>query len=271
MTLLKRVFQSRPEPLLALLSQLAALFLILAVVVPLTEYFNISLSPLVLSLLGGGVSAFAGRVVGLSPWWLPINLVFWPAIVFAYSLSVSPVWFLAALGLLLAVYWSVFFSRVPLYLTGSRALGALVLLLPAKHSFRFVDLGAGTGKVLRRLALSRPEGQYWGIESAPLPFLMARLLATLFPGNWRMKWGNFWHVDLGEYDVIYAYLSPAPMADLLRKLQAEMKPGALFISNTFPLPGVSPVETAESPDIHRSTLYLYRYDDIIGTEKDRVG
>lgn len=271
MTLLKRVLQPWPEPAVALLAQLAALLLSLVGVVPVVEYLGISLSFSGSALLGGVLAALVGRAVGLSPWWLPINLAFWPAIVLAYSLAIRPAWFLVGFGLLLAVYWSVVHSRVPFYLTGSKALGALARLLPAGRSFRFVDLGAGTGRVLRRLAVARPEGEYLGIESAPLPFLAAYLRCAVSPDRWRMQWGNFWHADLARYDVIYAYLSPAPMADLLRKLQAEMKPGSLFISNTFALPGVMPAETAELPDIHRSTLYLYRYDDIIGTEKDRAG
>lgn len=254
-----------------MLAQLAALLLSLVGVVPVAEYLGISLSFLGNALLAGVLAALVGRAVGLSPWWLPINLAFWPAIALSYSLTIQPVWFLVGFGLLLAVYWSVLRSRVPLYLTGSKALGALACFLPAGQPFRFVDLGAGTGTVLRRLAVVRPEGAYLGIESAPLPFLAAYLFAAISPGNWRMRWGNFWRADLGEYDVIYAYLSPTPMADLLSKLRAEMKSGALFISNTFALPGVPPAETAELPDIHRSTLYLYRYDDIIGTEKDRAG
>lgn len=271
MTLLKRVFQPWPEPAVALLAQLAALLLILAIAVPILEYLGISLSALAFGFLGGLLAMLVGRRVGLSSWWLPINLAFWPMVVLAYSLALRSAWFLAAFGVLLAIYWSVFRSRVPLYLTGSKALRALALLLPTGKPFRFIDLGAGTGRVVHWLAAARPEGRYLGIESAPLPFLAAYLFSVLSPRSWRMQWGDFWRADLGQYDVIYAYLSPAPMADLLRKLRAEMKPGTLFISNTFPLPGTTPAETAELPDIHHSTLYLYRYDDIIGAEKDRAG
>jgi len=271
MTRLKRTFLPRSEPAVALLVQLAAVLLTLSLAVPLVEHLGLSLSPLAVALAAGALAAAIGRAVGLSLWWLAINLLFWPTVAMAYSLSIQPVWFLAAFGLLLAVYWSVFRTRVPLYLTGSQALHALARMLPKDRAFRFVDLGAGTGRVLHHLAKLRPGGDYRGIESAPLPFLLARLSAALGGGGWCMQWGSFWRADLGKYDVVYAYLSPAPMAALLRKLRAAMKPGPLFVSNTFPLPGVTPAETAELPDIHRSTLYLYRYDDIIGAEKDGAG
>jgi len=268
MTRLQRTFLSWPEPALALLAQLVAVLLTLSLAVPLVEHFGPALSPLAVALIGGVTAAAVGLAAGLSAWWLAINLLFWPTVVMAYSLSIRPAWFLTAFGLLLAVYWSVFRTRVPLYLTGSQALQALARLLPADRAFRFFDLGAGTGRVLRRLAKLRPAGDYRGIESAPLPFLLARLSAVFAGGGWHMQWGSFWKKDLGEYDVVYAYLSPAPMAALLRKLRAEMKPGAMFVSNTFPLPGVAPAETAELADLHRSTLYLYRYDDIIGPRRD---
>lgn len=253
---------------MALLVQLAAVLLTLSLAVPLVEHLGPSLSPLAVAIAAGALAAAIGWAVGLSLWWMAINLLFWPTVVMAYSLSIQPVWFLAAFSLLLAVYWSVFRTRVPLYLTGSQALHTLAHLLPKDRAFRFVDLGAGTGRVLRHLAKLRPGGDYRGIESAPLPFLLARLGAALSGADWRVRWGSFWRADLGDYDVIYAYLSPAPMKDLLRKLRAEMKPGALFISNTFPLPGATSSETVELPDIHRSTLYLYRHDDIIGAERD---
>jgi hypothetical protein len=44
---------------------------------------------------------------------------------------------------------------------------------------------------------------------------------------------------LAGQDVVYAFLSPAPMKQLWAKAQAEMTPGSLFVSNSFPVPGAS--------------------------------
>jgi hypothetical protein len=58
--------------------------------------------------------------------------------------------------------------------------------------------------------------------------------------------------------VIYAYLSPAPMERLWEKARAEMKPGSLFISNSFAVPGVSFDEVVELNDLSHSRLLIRR-------------
>jgi hypothetical protein len=61
-----------------------------------------------------------------------------------------------------------------------------------------------------------------------------------------------------EQDVVYAYLSPVPMARLWCKVCEEMPSGSRFISNTFPVPGVEPERVVELDDFHHSRLYVYR-------------
>jgi len=265
MVLLKRFSRPWPVSLIALLAQVLASLLGLVLVLPLAEFWGFSsFSPLFVVLTIGCLAATLGYAWGLSSWWLAINLLFVPGLFLAYSIStIKPWWFLALFATLLVVYWGVFHSRVPLYLTGAKALQALHRLLPVGKAFHFVDLGAGTGRVLSYLVSVRPDGVYTGMESAPLPFLVGRYMAAKGGDRWSLRWGNLWGTDLAPFDVIYAYLSPAPMPRLLLKLKAEMKPGAVFISNTFVLPGILPSETVELSDLHGSTLYLYRHDDII--------
>jgi SAM-dependent methyltransferase len=261
---LKRLSRSWPVSAVALLAQVLALLVGLVLVFPLAEFFGFSFLPLFYAaLIIGVMAAVLGYAWGLSSWWLAINLLFVPGLFLAYSMSIEPRWFLVLFALLLVVYWGVFHSRVPLYLTGAKALQALNRLLPVGKPFRFVDLGAGTGRVLSYLASTRPEGVYTGMESAPLPFLVGRYMAARAGDSWSLRWGSLWGADLAAFDVIYAYLSPAPMPRLLLKLKAEMKPEAVFISNTFALPGIAPSETVELSDLHGSILYLYRHDDII--------
>jgi hypothetical protein len=73
-----------------------------------------------------------------------------------------------------------------------------------------------------------------------------------------IAWGDFWRVDLKDYDVVYAYLSPAPMARLWNKAVREMRPGSVLVSNTFAVPGVTPHFEIELGDRMRSTLYGWR-------------
>jgi SAM-dependent methyltransferase len=251
-----------PPALLALAAQAGGVFAVLAIVAPLGDWLGRPPGALLELAAMGGVAAWLGHVAGLPRWWLPINLSFVPLLAVVLAMKLPPLAFLVGFLLLAALYWPVLRHRVPLYLTGRQARTALLELLPAGKGLRFVDLGAGTGRLLAGLARARPGDRHVGIESAPLPWL-AGWFATrgLAPGvAWRF--GDFWKENLGEYDIIYAYLSPAPMPRLLAKLRAEMRPDALFISNTFPLPGVVPATARGLGDVHGSTLYVYGREDV---------
>lgn len=242
----------------ALIAQLAAVSAVLFVFAPAAGWFGLELPVLAAAFLQGATAAVLGRAFSLAWWWLPINLLFAPAVVALLAAQISPVWYLGAFLLLLSVYWSVARTRVPLYLSSRQAWAAVAARLPSGPGFSFADLGAGLGGLPYCLARQRPDGMFHGIEAAPLPFLTSWLRTKPAARNCRMVWGSFWKQDISRFDVVYAYLSPAPMEALWRKVRAEMRPGALFISNTFAVPGVPPAEVVQLDDLHRSKLYVYR-------------
>jgi hypothetical protein len=69
--------------------------------------------------------------------------------------------------------------------------------------------------------------------------------------------GDFWHHPLGPYDMVYAFLSPLPMPRLWEKAKAEMRPGSLLVSNSFPVPDVEPQRVIEIADRRGTRLYCY--------------
>lgn len=257
-SLLARISREIRFPLLkALVAQFVALLLtfLLIFLIAAVSGWMFSLFPI--ALLQGGIATALSRYwLRMMPWWLPIQFLFMPALVVGLSFDIAPFWFLLVFLLLLAVYWSVFRTQVPLYLSSRAAWRALVDLLPAKSDVRMIDLGSGLGGLLGFLGHIRPQGHYVGIEAAPLPFLLGWLRVR--GKNCDMRYGSFWRHDLAGYDVVYAYLSPVPMVDLWRKASAEMRPGTLLVSNTFAVPGVIPAETVQVDDFHASTLYIYR-------------
>jgi hypothetical protein len=248
-------FASFPPSIVALLLQLTAiLFVSLAI-----SMSGLHPTPLASALLCGGLAAIFSRIAGMAPWWLFIQFAFAPALVLMLSLDIPSGFFLAAFLVMLAVYWSTFRTQVPLYLSSDKVWQALATKLPAGQPFTFIDLGSGIGGVLTYLAKTHPQGRYLGIETAPLPFLWSWL--RLKSGGMRncvVHWGSLWNTDLGEYDVVFAYLSPAPMEALWQKARQEMRPGSVFISNTFAVPDHPPQETLTVDDLHHSTLYLWR-------------
>lgn len=246
----------------ALLVQLAAAMLWLMLGAPLLELAGVFLSPLSHALCMGGAAAALGWILRLPGWWLPINFLFVPGLVAMHSLALAPYWYFAAFMLLLLVYWSVAGTRVPLYLSSRQAWQAVAERLPP--SAVVADLGSGLGGLLRYLSQQRPDGRYVGMEIAPLPYLLSWLRMRLSTACCEVRWGSLWQVDLQPFDVVYAYLSPVPMSDLWHKIQHEMRPGTLFISNTFQIPDVEPDEIVPLDDLHQSRLYIYRVSDVQG-------
>ena len=64
--------------------------------------------------------------------------------------------------------------------------------------------------------------------------------------------------QLDGVDVVYAFLSPAPMPALGEKARREMPPGSLFISNSFAVPDVEASDIVEIDDARQTRLYCYR-------------
>jgi hypothetical protein len=207
----------------------------------------------------GVVAAWIGTKLRLARWWIPVQMALPPAAALV-SLVAIPAWlYLTAFVLLGLVYWNSARNRVPLYLTNRATWEAIAKLIPDGPGRRFLDIGHGIGGVLFFLSHRRPDAELTGIESAPLLFIISRLRARLKKaGNIDFRYGDFWKLDLSGYDVVYAFLSTAPMAALFEKAQREMKPGALFISNSFAVPGTAPTDTVMVNDRRKTKLYVWR-------------
>jgi hypothetical protein len=251
-SLLKRV----PPSIIALLLQFTALLLgVLGL-----RLFDLHPAPLFFALLCGTLAAILSRLAGLARWWLIIQFAFAPAMVLMLALAIPSGFFLAAFLVMLLIYWSTFRTQVPLYLSSNKVWQALETRLPSTP-FTFVDLGSGIGGVLTHLARTHPHGHYHGVEAAPLPYLWSWLRIKLGGHrNCTVHWGSLWDSDLSRYDVVFAYLSPVPMDALWRKVEQEMRPGSLFISNTFEIPEHPPQEIIPVEDLHRSKLYLWHME-----------
>ncbi len=204
----------------------------------------------------GACAALASHKLEAPRWWVSIHLVFMPLVALAYGLGIDPLWYLGVFVILLLVFWRTDKSRVPLYLSNSATADVLLTLLPATPC-HVLDIGCGDGRLLRRLAQARPDCEFLGIEHAPLTFLWA-WIGALGMVNCRIRRGDFWRQSLGLFDVVYAFLSPVPMPRLWRKARAEMRPGTLLVSNSFPLPDVDPESIVCVGDRRHTRLHCYR-------------
>ena len=254
-----RAWTEWPPAALALCLQAVALGAMLLIVSPLSAVAGFDMSVPWLVLGTGLLAAALSWRAGLAPWWWPMQLLFVPALALFLSLQVQPYWFLAAFLLSASVYWNSYRTQVPLYLSSRLVREEVAKLLPAKTTFSFVDLGSGLGGMLAHLAAARPDGQFHGVEAAPLPFLLSWLrIKGRGRRNCSVAWGDLWSDDLANYDVVFAYLSPVPMPALWRKAREEMRPGTLFVSNTFVVTEAEAAQTIKLDDLHGSTLYVWR-------------
>ena len=235
----------------------ASVLIVLSVIWP---YFLIRNEPVpwLLTAFAIGCTALLLSLICKQPWWWKLIHFSFAPLAYAISLpSLNPNWFLLAFLLTLLVYRGAATEQVPLYLTNTQVVAAISRLCAKHPQMRFIDLGAGVGSTVRPLAKYYPEAHLEGVENAPATWLIGRLLTWRLKNcSWRFK--SIWETDLGKYDVVYAFLSPAPMPQLWYKVQREMHPGALFISNSFPAPDAPPTEIVTVDDNRKTTLYCYQ-------------
>lgn len=219
--------------------------------------FHVKLPLLVAAAIHGLIAAAIGHRLGLQRWWWIINFAFAPALLLLIALNVPPWACLAAFALLLLLNWNSLAGGVPLYLTGDATCDQIAGLIRHRgETFRFIDLGSGLAGTLCRLSRRFPKAQFEGVETAPLVFLASWLRCLIHP-NCRVRYQSLWNVNLAPYDIVYCFLSPVPMPGLWKKAQAQMRPHALLISNTFEIPGVRPKQVVEMKDWRGSKLYLW--------------
>jgi SAM-dependent methyltransferase len=115
------------------------------------------------------------------------------------------------------------------------------------------DLGAGDGRVL--VLAAREYGiRAIGIELSPAHCILARLRALL-SGVYRqvsIRWGNFYTCELGEANVVFAYLTPSHAKRLKPQLENQLHPGARVVTISADIEGWEPT-AFDSVDL----IFLY--------------
>jgi len=219
-------------------------------------------------LLQGLLAAALGAAWGLASWWGFFQLLLPFALAWQLGSSL-PGWVypLLLLGLLL-VYGGGILTRVPLYNSGPAAWEHLLALVPEEAPLRMADLGAGLGGPLAFLARRRPQARFLGVEASPLVWLVAWLRTLPLRGNCRLLLGSLWRVDLRPFELVFAFLSPAPMSALWEKALEEMRPGTLLVSHSFEVPGVHPERRIELPGRPSACLLLYRIPGPVSDGQD---
>jgi len=175
-------------------------------------------------------------------WWRWIHF-FFPLALWVMSISQIPnSFYLVGFMITLALYWTTFKTQVPFYPSRPNVWKTLARLMhqhnKAQKSLRMIDIGSGIGDMSMYIAKTREQDIVEGIEIAPLPWLVSRIRAKLMQSRARFILGNYQNLDFANYDIVFAYLSPAAMPQLWEKASNEMRAGSLLVSLEFEIPNV---------------------------------
>ena len=138
-----------------------------------------------------------------------------------------------------SIHLPAMWSHVPYYPTPSRVDAQLIQILSDRIRkkqttvpFKMIDIGCGTARLLCALAKNYPAAEFQGYEISLLPYLKAKWNTRNY-GNIRIRFKSFWNVSLQDFDLVYAFLSPAVMEKLAMKAGRELRKDAILISNSF--------------------------------------
>ncbi|MDP1722677.1 MAG: hypothetical protein Q8L37_05700 [Candidatus Gottesmanbacteria bacterium] len=149
-----------------------------------------------------------------------------------------------------------FATGAPFVRSNKKAVDAMIRLARLKPGMKVYDLGSGDGTLLFRAADLGAIAV--GLEINPFLVLWTniKILLSLDRNRVTVRWQNFWRTDIHDADVVFVYLLPWRMEKLATKLENELKPGSLVISNSFIFPNWKILRSDES-----SHIYVFKIID----------
>jgi len=156
-----------------------------------------------------------------------------------------------------------FFSKVPFVPVRDAVVDEIVSKMDIRDGSVVYDLGAGDGRVLFACAKKYPKANFIGIERAPFPYLISKILKVFMPRkNLRLKYGNFYKTDLTQATHIFVYLFPKVLDELLPKFEKELKQGSIVYSCDFRFSKKEPIQVLDLKAKHyqlNRRLNIYKF------------
>jgi SAM-dependent methyltransferase len=171
-----------------------------------------------------------------------------------------------ALAFLVVILSAGVFSAAPWVPTRRRERAAMLKEVKIEPGQVVYDLGCGDGIVLIDLARRQPDARYVGFEIAPAPWFIGqvrRLLAGRAARNVSLRLRDFFGRELGDADVIFAFLTEPAHQKLAAALSGGVKPDAVIVIEGWPLPGPAPERVVTTPQA--LPFYIYRGRQFLGS------
>ena len=124
----------------------------------------------------------------------------------------------------------------------------MVAFADVKPGKKSVDLGAGDGRIV--IAMAKAGAKAYGFEIVEKYVRRSKIniIKAGLHGNAFVSLGDFWKEDLSSYDIVTIYSMAAIMEELEGKLNRELRPGTVVISNGFKIPNWK--EVKEDDHLH---------------------
>jgi hypothetical protein len=195
--------------------------------------------------------------LNMAVWWRWIHLCFPLAMLAMTHWQLPSEFYLAGFIISLSLFWTTFRSQVPFYPSRPSVWKQVAKIMPKDKHLRLIDIGSGLGDMSMYIAKVRPDSQIEGIEIAPLPWLISKIRAKISRSKAIFKLGDYHALNFADYDIIFAYLSPAAMLALWQKASQEMRTGSLLISLEFEVLGVNPTIQIAGNN-HSPAIYVWQ-------------
>lgn len=106
---------------------------------------------------------------------------------------------------------------------------------------KLYDLGSCRGDFVKKIAKRLPTMQIVGVDDSWFRTFLARA-RSIFLKNLKFRRDDIFKTDVSAAKVVYIYLPQELMSSLQTKLQKELNPGSVVISNKVYFPDWQPVE-----------------------------
>ena len=242
--------------LMALLIQCFAMVCVLTLVWINIHTFQVIIPVVMLCTAQGIIASICAIRLMRDSWWRYIHFAFPFAIYAAWSLKLPKEIYLAGFLIVAGFFWTCFKTRVPYYPSSEIVWKRVRELLPDARPLRLIDIGSGLGGLIFNIEKQVFGLQLSGIETAPVPWFISQLRKYQTGSKAKFILGDYNSLNFGDFDVIFAYLSPAAMVSLYLKAIQEMRPDTILISQEFEIPDVKATHVITAPENERPT-YVY--------------
>lgn len=146
--------------------------------------------------------------------------------------------------------------------TSKRASRALIEIISQRKldAHNFYDLGCGRGTLVLTVKRELPHLVVYGIDDSAIRIFFAKLKSKLLKREINLKKQDIFKTDLRNANVVYTYLWYDLMPPLEKKLQKELKQGAIVITNTSNFPTWKPAKTyvtyPKKPNFEKLFIYV---------------